>query len=158
MSEAWDRVHRRHRLVQTVLRDAGRGRTGARAVERHRARIEREYGDLGPFLADLQRRWNTRLAARLDVLLEDQTALQGPKVVRVWEDVRRDEPGLAAILDAYASHPALAEGRRTYDRLLRRATGLSTEELRQTSARRRARSSWYDACPVRRWYASWLTG
>ncbi len=103
MSEAWERVHRRHRLVIGVLDDVSR--RGPEAIWDWRAPLDAEFGDLGAFLRHVRRRWQTHWAARMDGLLEEGSADRPDLVREAWAALDRDLPGVRLLLDAYADSP-----------------------------------------------------
>ncbi|GIH96575.1 hypothetical protein ACFFMN_35015 [Planobispora siamensis] len=107
-------VRRRRALARTVLHDLAE--TGHTTVPPWwQPEIEREFGGLGGFLAELSRQWWTAYAAHLDALIE----LGAGDPCQAWADVTERLPRLRAVLDAYAGEPALAEAERRHGDVLR---------------------------------------
>jgi hypothetical protein len=75
----------------------------------------------------VQRQWYSRLAVRVDAMLDPAGTDADPR--QMWDSLCDDEPGMRRLLDAYAAHPALRHGDVLNSDLLRRATGCSVEEL-----------------------------
>lgn len=129
MPEAWDRVRRRHALVEQVLDRVGD--SGASALPRWHDRIEAEYvGEgLGGFLRDVQWRWHRAFDARLDALLESDPTDPATAVAELWQELTASKPATRLVLDAYAGHPALAAADTRHRRMLRLATGVELEHV-----------------------------
>ncbi|MEU9833308.1 hypothetical protein AB0D67_17445 [Streptosporangium sp. NPDC048047] len=110
-------VHRRRTLARVILRDLEE--TGATTVPPWwEPEIEREFGGLGGFLAELSRQWWTAYAAHLDALLE----LGANDPAQAWRDVTEQMPWLRAVLDSHAGEAALAEAERRHCDVLRWTT------------------------------------
>lgn len=127
MSGSWEQVHRRYELAEEVLRRLRRARRVEDVVERWLPHIDREFGDLGTFLQHVQRQWYSRLAVRVDMMLDPAGTDGDPR--SMWNSLCDDEPGMRRLLDTYAAHPALRHGDLLNSDLLRRATGFSVDEL-----------------------------
>jgi hypothetical protein len=122
MSDSWDRLHRRHRLVHAVLYEIGR--TGRPAVAaKFRADVDAEFGDFGGFLAEVQRRWYRAFDARLDALLEHEPDELEPAVADIWAALADRMPATRLLLDTHTGHPALRELHAHHRRNLRAALG-----------------------------------
>lgn len=122
MSDSWDRLHRRHRLVRAVLSEIGR--TGRPAVAaKFRADVDAEFGDFGGFLIEVQRRWYRAFDARLDGLLEHEPAELEPAIADLWAGLADTMPATRLLLDAHAAHPSLRELHDHHRRTLRSALG-----------------------------------
>lgn len=113
MSYAWERTHRRYRLVHAVLDDvaeAGRPVLSAGRL----AEIEAEYGGLDGFLQDVQLRWYRMLEARLDTMLErrakGRSGDDGDAVRGLWQRLAAEQWPMRLLLDAFADHPAVLAG------------------------------------------------
>ncbi|MBG0826557.1 hypothetical protein HS041_02010 [Planomonospora sp. ID67723] len=107
-------VRRRRTLAHVVLRDLAE--TGHTTVPSWwEPEIEREFGGLDGFLAELSRQWWTAYAAHLDALIELGSG--GPS--QAWRDLSEQLPQLRAVLDSYAGSPALAEAERRHCDVLR---------------------------------------
>ncbi|GGS96746.1 hypothetical protein GCM10010156_63680 [Planobispora rosea] len=110
-------VRRRRTLAHVILRDLVE--TGHTTVPSWwESEIEREFGGLGGFLAELSRQWWTAYAAHLDTLIE--LGMGGPD--QAWADVAEQMPHLRAVLDAYSGEPALGEAERRHCDVLRWTT------------------------------------
>ncbi|WP_433246910.1 hypothetical protein ACQPYK_46085 [Streptosporangium sp. CA-135522] len=110
-------VRRRRTLVHVVLRDMAE--TGDTTVPLWwESEIQREFGGLGGFLAELSRQWWTAYAAHLDALIE----LGFDDPVQAWADVAEQMPYLRAVLDSYTDEAALAEAERRHCDVLRWTT------------------------------------
>lgn len=131
MSEAWERVRRRHALVVEVLDSVAdaHGTDPATAVTRWRDRIDAEYGDddLAGFLRDVQRRWQRTFEARLDAVLEQEGSPSAEAVAQVWRSLREAQPATRLVLDAHAGHPAVAPDRTRQRATLLAATGVDLD-------------------------------
>lgn len=99
MSYAWERTHRRYRLVHAVLDDMAAAGTPVLSAGRL-AEIEAEYGRLDGFLQDVQLRWYRMFEARLD----------GDGVPGLWQRLAAEQWPMRLLLDAYAEHPAVLAG------------------------------------------------
>ncbi|GAT70513.1 hypothetical protein PS9374_06199 [Planomonospora sphaerica] len=107
-------VRRRRTLAHVVLRDLAE--TGHTTVPPWwEAEIEREFGGLDGFLAELSRQWWAAYAVHLDALIE----LGAGDAGQAWADVAEQLPYLRRVLDAYAGEPALAEAERRHCDVLR---------------------------------------
>lgn len=124
---SWQRTHRRHRLVHDVLDHVGK--SGPAAVHAWSPAIEAEFGGLGAFLAEVQRRWYATFDAHLDGLLEQEVADLPAAVARLWRTVTRRQYSANVLLEAYADAPALEPGARHHRRALLHATGVDQREL-----------------------------
>src|SRR4051794_15395300 len=90
-------VRRRRTFVHVVLRDLSE--TGDVTVPPWWVdEIQREFGGLSGFLAELSRQWWTAYAAHLDTLIE----LGAGDPAQAWADVTEQMPHLRAVLDSYA--------------------------------------------------------
>src|SRR5689334_11592073 len=99
MSDSWDRLHRRHRLVRAVLDEIGR--TGRVAVgPRLRADVDAEFGDFGELLAEIQRRWYRAFDARLDAMLEREPDDLAAAMADLWAGLADAMPATRLLLDA----------------------------------------------------------
>ncbi|MPZ80868.1 MAG: hypothetical protein GEV28_10900 [Actinophytocola sp.] len=108
MSGAWERTHRRYRLVHTVLDEVAR--TGRPEVSVSLcADLDAEFGDFGGFLREVQRRWYRSFDARLDGVLDEGPADLAAAAREVWQQLADDLAGTRLLLDAHAEHPALLE-------------------------------------------------
>jgi len=152
MSDAWQRVHRRYELAEEVLGRVRRARSVEAVVERWLPHLEREFGALDGFLQHVQRQWYSRLAVRLDTVLDPDGTDEDPR--RIWRELAEDEPALRRVLAAYAGHPALEHGDRVNSALTRRATGFSVAEL--AAAAEEPVTRWTDRLPCVRLVHRWL--
>ncbi|ACZ91639.1 hypothetical protein [Streptosporangium roseum] len=110
-------VRRRRTLVHVVLRDMAE--TGNTTVPPWwESEIQREFGGLDGFLAELSRQWWTAYAAHLDALIE----LGSDDPTQAWADVSEQMPHLRAVLDSYTDASALAEAERRHCDVLRWTT------------------------------------
>jgi hypothetical protein len=114
-------VRRRRAVAHTVLRDLSE--TGDVTVPPWwEEEIQREFGGLGGFLAELSRQWWTAYAAHLDTLIE----LGVGDPAQAWAAVTEQMPHLRAVLDSYADETALAEAERRHCDVLRWAARRET--------------------------------
>ena len=137
MSETWDRTRRRYRLSEEVLRDVDR--RGLPALAGWQERIEAEYDDdggLGGFLRDLQARWRRTFDARLDAVLEDESAELDRAVPRLWAALASELSSTRRILDEYADHPTPAALQARHRRQLLALTGVDIADLQDRSSTR----------------------
>ncbi|HEX2176532.1 MAG TPA: hypothetical protein VHG70_11540 [Nocardioidaceae bacterium] len=133
MSETWDRVRRRYRLVEDVLGDVER--EGIEALRAWEGALAAEYGaedddGLGGFLTDVQRRWQRAFDARLDAVLEDAGPDTAAAVAELWRQLAERFPATRLVLDAHHGHPALATAQARQRRMLKAATGVDLDDLR----------------------------
>jgi hypothetical protein len=123
MSDSWDRLHRRHRLVRAVLAEIGR--TGRPVVApRLRADVDAEFGDFGGLLAEVQHRWYRAYDARLDAVLEHEPDDLAAALADLWAGLADTMPATRMLLDAHAEHPALRPLHDHHRRTLRTALGV----------------------------------
>ncbi len=107
MSKAWDEVHRRYRLRNTVLEDVQR-RGPDVVTERWLPSLEEVFGNLDRFLLELQRQWYTELEAKLEFVLDDDPSEDIEAALRTaWRQTEFSQPGMSAVLRSFADHPAL---------------------------------------------------
>ncbi|UUV35883.1 hypothetical protein NQK81_21385 [Amycolatopsis roodepoortensis] len=105
-----------------VLAAVSRG--GPVAVRGYTERIVRDFGSMEAFLCDLQRRWFTAFDARLDAVLEGLPGDPLRELVTLSRELEGALPHVAAVLDAYAGHPALKAGEMRHAHALLQATGI----------------------------------
>lgn len=133
---SWERAHRRHELVHAVLA------AGLPIVPPElAAEVDAEFGGLGGFLQEVQRRWYRAFDARLDALLEQPPQDMRDALVQLWQDLSLTMPAARLMLDANADHPALAEADEHHRRMLHAATGvvLSPQSISPEPESRRSR-------------------
>jgi hypothetical protein len=145
----WDRVHRRHRLLEAALDRVRRG--GPAEIAAMRDEMAAEYAGPGEdgldgFLRDVQGRWHRAFDARLDAALEGG-GVDAPDIVRLWQAVSRTHPQTRSVLDAFAGHPALERAEARHRRMFQAATGLDLQSVVgfDVAASRRDRLT----CPLR---------
>ncbi|RZS31459.1 hypothetical protein EV193_114152 [Herbihabitans rhizosphaerae] len=153
MSVSWDRAHRRYELVNAVLGDVAW--TGTPEIsESRRAEIDREYGEFGEFLADVQRRWYRTFDARLDAVLEDADsdgdALAGATAV-LWRQVAVDLWPTCVLLNAHAGHASIAPIEAHHAERLFAVTGFDHRLYRVDSPQRTVRRRVLPMCRLSRW-------
>jgi hypothetical protein len=146
MSAAWDRVRRRHRLVESAL-DLVRV-AGVDALAAMEEQIRTEYAEegFGGFLRDVQRRWQRAFDARLDGVLESGVDDTRAAVLMLWQHVAQTLPETRLVLDAHADHPALQPAQGRHRRMLLAATGVDLATM--APVRRAARERWRPSCPL----------
>jgi hypothetical protein len=146
MSEAWDRVRRRHRLVDSAL-DLVRV-AGVDEIAAMEAQIRAEYAEEGfdGLLRDVQRRWHRAFDARLDGVLESGVDDTRAAVLMLWQHLAQTLPESRLVLDAYADHPALQPAEARHRRMLLDATGVDLATL--APLRRASRERWRPSCPL----------
>ncbi|HWL97942.1 MAG TPA: hypothetical protein VNP20_11380 [Nocardioidaceae bacterium] len=146
MSAAWDRVRRRHRLVESALDLVRVG--GVDELAAMDAQIRAEYAEEGfdGFLRDVQRRWHRAFDARLDGVLESGVADTRAAVLMLWQHLAQTHPQTRLVLDAYADHPALQPAERRHGDMLQAATGVDLAAL--PPVRRASRERWRPSCPL----------
>ncbi|MFB9834125.1 hypothetical protein [Actinoallomurus acaciae] len=142
----WEQTRRRHRLVHDVAGDFARN--GPRALAAWRPAIETEFGGLDDLLRDVQRRLHTAAEARLDALIEAPPADLDTSVAAVLDEVAEIYPDLRRLLDAHASHPAVAEGTVRFHRSVRTATGVDLTRTRSDRSRYEEKGPVRDRKPV----------
>ncbi|GLY86145.1 hypothetical protein [Actinoallomurus iriomotensis] len=142
----WEQARRRYRLVHDVAGDVARNGPGA--IAEWLPAIEAEFGDLGELLHDVQRRLHTAAEARLDALIEAPPAHPEASVMAVLDEVAETHPDLRRLVDAYASHPAVAEGTARFHRAVRAATGVDLTQVRSDRSRYEEKGSSRDRKPA----------
>ena len=129
MSGSWENAHRRYALAHAIGEDVLRA--GPAAVRWRQAEIDETYGGLDQALRDIQYRWYHALHTAVDGALED-----GRPTGDVWRATVKNHRSYRAVLDAFAEHPALAEGEEYHqNRLL--AVGISEPQKESPSCPRR---------------------
>ncbi|MBA0125272.1 hypothetical protein H0B56_06930 [Haloechinothrix sp. YIM 98757] len=142
----WSQVRRRYQLVYAVAEDITRH--GAQALDGWLADIDAEFGDLGAFLKDVQRRWHTAVDAHLDGVLERQPQEMATAVAAAFAAADRANASLVRLLDAADGHPALEAGRQRHRSEVLTATGVDPAALPGAAEEPAGRGD--DRCPIRR--------
>lgn len=123
---SWQRVNRRHRLVEAVL--AAVAETGeAEVPAAFQAEIEAEFGGFGEFLREVQVRWYRAFDARLDAVLEEGPDDMREALAGLWLDLGDAMPAARHLLDTHIDHPALTSLHDRHQRRLHAATGVLTD-------------------------------
>jgi hypothetical protein len=123
----WDTAKRRYQLVHQAAPDIARG--GQRGLTQWQPAIEAEYGSVGNFLRDIQRRCFTTVLARLDPVIEVNPADPQAAMAVVFAEVASVHPDLWQVLADHAGHPALAEGSARFRRSVLAGTGVDPAAL-----------------------------
>jgi hypothetical protein len=123
----WNTAKRRYRLVHHAAADVAR--SGQSGLTRWRPAIEAEYGNVGNFLADIQRRCFTTALARLDAVIETNPADPKAPVAAVFAEVASACPDLWQVLHDHAGHPALAAGSARFRHCVLAGTGVDPAAL-----------------------------
>jgi hypothetical protein len=123
----WNTAKRRYRLVHHAAADVAR--SGQQGLTWWQPAIEAEYGNIGNFLRDIQRRYFTTALARLDSVIEATPADPKAPVAAVFAEVASVHPDLWQVLRDHAGHPALAEGRARFRRSVLAGTGVDPVAL-----------------------------
>ena len=118
----WNTAKRRYRLVHHAAADVAR--TGQSGLTRWQPAIEAEYGNVGNFLRDIQRRYFTAALARLDSVIETDPGDPKAPVAAVFAEVAGVYPQLWQVLRDNAGHPALAEGNARFRHAVLAGTGV----------------------------------
>lgn len=129
MSGSWENAHRRYALAHALADDVQRA--GPSAIRGREAEINEVYGGLDQALQDIQYRWYHAFHAAADVLLEDGGSTDP---AAVWRSTAKTHGSYRAVLDAFADHPALAEGEEYHRIKLLAATGKDQRQLAATPA------------------------
>ncbi|HMC39662.1 MAG TPA: hypothetical protein VKI19_08370 [Acidimicrobiales bacterium] len=87
------------------------------------------FGGLGPALAYLHGRWVTQVGVAVDAALEADGTDPVGDVHRAWQQVGERRPGLAAILAAHATHPAVGDADRRHRDVIASAIGCRPGDL-----------------------------
>ena len=130
----WNTAKRRYRLVHYAAADVAR--SGQPGLTRWLPAIEAEYGNVGNFLADIQRRCFTTALARLDAVIETNPADPKAPVAAVFAEVASACPDLWQVLHDHAGHPALAAGSARFRHCVLAGTGVDPAALLPGSSRR----------------------
>ncbi len=121
-------------LVEAVLdHPAQLGRPTLPAAQQRE--LEDLFGGYQEFLVAMHRRWYAAFGARLDAVLEENPADLPGAVAGMWDTLAAEQPGVRALLDAVADHPAIAAADARQARLLRWGTGVELRELQQRTQR-----------------------
>jgi len=131
----WNTAARRYRLVHEAAADVAR--RGQPGLIRWQPAIEAEYGDVGSFLRDIQRRYFTTALARLDSVIETNPADPKAPVAAAFAEVARVYPDLCQVLRDHAGHPALAEGSARFRHRVLAGTGVDPVALLPGGSQRR---------------------
>lgn len=123
----WEQTHRRYDLVYAVA-DAIALR-GPEVIDEWHDEIDEVFDDVAGFLRDVQRRWYTAVDAYLDAVLEEQPADVEAAVAEILGRVSTTDRALRIVLDAFADHPALAEGDAQHRWSLLAVTGVDQDKL-----------------------------
>lgn len=107
--------------------DIARG--GQRGLTQWQPAIEAEYGNVGNFLGDIQRRCFTTVLARLDSVIETNPADTQASIAVVFAEAASVLPDLWQVLRDHAGHPALAEGSARFRRSVLVGTGVDPAAL-----------------------------
>jgi hypothetical protein len=152
----WDRARRRYRLVHDLA--AAFEKKGPQALTERRSELVAEYGDLDHFLRDVQRRYLTAAYTRLDGVIEEASGDPEAAVADALAGVAEVYPAFRRLLEEYADHPALAEGKARFRHAVLSATGVDPTGLmpnrpHQEKGISHARKSTFCAAlrPVRAW-------
>ncbi|WP_435745584.1 hypothetical protein [Nocardioides sp. SYSU DS0663] len=106
----WTSFHHRGDILRSVIRVADERRDGKLPMDVEG--VAETFGDELSLIGALSLRWHTRLAGRIErELMHQPVDLEGA-VVRAWQAVADELPGIRAILDHHVEHPtspAMAE-------------------------------------------------
>jgi len=130
----WNTAKRRYRLVHHAAADLAQ--SGQRGLTPWQPVIEAEYGSIGNFLRDIQRRYFTTALARLDSVIETNPADPQTPVAAVFAEVASVHSDLWQVLHDHAGHPALAEGSARFRRSVLAGTGIDPAALLPGGSRR----------------------
>lgn len=114
-------MYTRFRLVSAVLSDVAR--TGRPVVTRSDA-VAALFGSTDEFLLAVHHRWRTAVTAHVDALLEDPPADLEAAYVDLCLDLAAKRASLRALLDAYATNPALAAADAAFTERIQEDLGL----------------------------------
>ena len=103
----WNSYHHRGEVLRTVIETANARRDGILPMDV--AGVAQTFEDDISVLAALELRWHTRLAGQIERNLMSQPMDLESKVVLAWQQTAAALPGVRAILDHYAAHPATPE-------------------------------------------------
>ncbi|WP_370616875.1 hypothetical protein [Mumia sp. Pv 4-285] len=136
---AWEHTTSRQRALHALTTTITNDPTALQDAVR-RARSE-TFGSLDSLLHEAHAVWMRTFDARLDAVLEhggygDQAAID-----TLWAGVSRTLPGLALLLDTYASHPTVVQAHALHARRTRRTVGVDLPSTWATvpAERRRGR-------------------
>lgn len=105
---AWERHHRRSAGLHAVLADADRRlAAGCHASDLRLTVVPDGYDDLADLLVQVQGTWLRRLHVRLEQAWEIGVASPQQAAADALAATARDLPGVHALLEAHAEHPAL---------------------------------------------------
>lgn len=123
----WERARRRYRLAHDLA--AAFERKGPRALTERQAELVAEYGDLDHFLRDVQRRYLTAAYTQLDGVIEEASGDPKTAVADALAAVAEVYPAFRRLLEEYADHPALTEGKARFRHAVLSATGVDPTGL-----------------------------
>lgn len=104
----WDAYNRRKNIVRAIA-DIADTRLDGDDLYEEIAEARQVYPDRDELLLDLQMSWFQTLSGQIDSKLYVVAATPEDLVCEAWSDAAAMKPGLRAILDANADHPALAK-------------------------------------------------
>jgi len=100
----WKSYHRRGEVLRAVAAVADERRDGRLPMDVEGVR--ETFADELDLLGALQLKWHTTFAGRIERELDEQPMDLEGAVIAAWHGVRDQMPGVRAILDHYAQHPA----------------------------------------------------
>jgi hypothetical protein len=105
----WNAFHHRGEILRSVLATADRRRDGVLPMDVIPTDADGRpttFSDELDLLSALTLRWHTRLAGHIERNLMDQPLDLPAAIVAAWHDTADELPGVRAIIDAAAEHPA----------------------------------------------------
>lgn len=131
MSSNWHDLHRRHEVLERIDNDVS-------AAEDHNARDV--FGDFADLLRAAHQQWITTLGGAIETALEVGDGDLLADVRHAWQVSSERHPGLRALLDQHADHPAVRPLVRREHDLVARATGIPrAADLVRSAARQEVR-------------------
>ncbi len=140
MSTTWNELHRRHEVLAHI---------DANVSTAHERSTQEVFTDLHDLLRAAHQQWITTLGGAIETALELGGGDLLADVRYAWQVARERHPGLRALLDQHADHPAVAPLIRREHALLSRATGMpgafrliANADTQQVRTPQRQRSFW----------------
>lgn len=103
----WNSYHHRGEVLRTVIETADARRDGILPMDVDG--VAQTFEDDVALLAALELRWHTRLAGQIERNLMTQPMDLESNVILAWQQTAAAMPGVRAIVDHYAAHPATPE-------------------------------------------------
>ncbi len=110
----WDVHHRRSDVLRAVVDEANSRRDGELPMEL--PGVAETFRDEFDLVANLQLRWHTRLAGKIERALTEEPADLEHAVLTAWREAATEMVGVREILDAFTERPSTPAMARALER------------------------------------------